>query len=164
MQNSGQDTAYNLYNPIQPLEPLPRWSWSHPARPSNKSLMDIGGLLGNNPSRYVTNTETDLRRQMQHGLSMDTRFTTGYSLSSHQNPYHMSPTSNIPYSHLSPSQQAQVIHSNISPISSHSQTDLEAHSPKIKPEPAPKNFSCRNCQKAFARRSDLARHGKVYSV
>lgn len=160
MQNSSQNTAYNLYNPIQPLEPVPHWSWDHRARPSNKGLMEIGGLLGNNASRYAINADASSRHQMQHALSMDTHFAAGYPMHSHHNPYHMSPMSSMSYSHLNPAQQGPAINSNISPVSSQGQADIDTHSPKIKAEPTPKNFSCRSCQKAFARRSDLARHGR----
>ncbi|KAK5958679.1 hypothetical protein OHC33_000522 [Knufia fluminis] len=56
-----------------------------------------------------------------------------------------------------------MMQSNISPISAHSPTDMEDGSPKSKAEPAVKSFNCTTCNKAFARRSDLARHERIHT-
>lgn len=126
--------------------------------------MELGGLLRGNAG-HVVNTDANLRRQMHHGLTMDTSFSTGHpgGIGNHDQ-YRMLQATAMNYSPMNQIQQAQLMQSNISPVSSHSPVDTEAMSPKIKSETPVKSFSCSTCEKAFARRSDLARHGKLPGV
>ena len=149
--------AYGLYHPLQPVEPLPSWSWNSSAIASNKGPMDVGGLMSGNV-RHTANAE-HLRRQMQHGLTMDTTFGMGQGgMNNHQFQFHMTHSAANGYPSHASAQAVRSLQSNISPVSSHSPTNM--HSPKAKAEPAPKCYACSICQKDFARRSDLVRHGK----
>lgn len=123
--------------------------------------MEIGGLLTAN-ARHGANAEAQLRHQMHPVLSMDTDFGMNHNggMSHHAQQYHLVQPATMHYPHLNHGQQPQMMQSNISPVSAHSPTDMEEGSPKPKVEAAVKSFSCATCAKAFARRSDLARHGK----
>lgn len=162
MQNPGRHT-YNLYqHPLQPIEPLPNWSWNNRAVASNKGHMEIGGLLSSN-ARHSVGAEAQMRRQVHHSLSTGTHFEVGFpgSISSNHNGYHLGHSTTMDFPQLHQPQSLQLMPNNISPISSDSTSNVETRSPKIKAEPAVKSFTCSNleCGKAFARRSDLARHG-----
>lgn len=163
MQNSSHH-AFNLYTPLQPIEPVPNWSWNKRIVASNRGSMELGGLLSGNTG-HVLNTQSNLRRQMQRGLTMDTSFGTGHpgSIGNHDQ-YRMLQATAMNFSPMNQVQQAQLMQSNISPVSSHSPVETEAISPKIKSETPVKSFSCSTCEKAFARRSDLARHGELPCV
>lgn len=158
MQNPSRH-AYNIYNPVHPVEPLPSWPWNNRAITSNKGSMEIPGLLGAN-GRHVNSDYS--RRQMQPGLMMDTRFALHHpsDMSNHHYQYQLSQPLQSQYPHSNGVQLAHSMSHNISPISSHSPTDLDAHSPRVKTETV-KSYTCsdKDCGKAFARRSDLIRHG-----
>lgn len=159
--------AYGIYHSIHPIEPAPTWSWNNRAIVSNKGPMEIDGLLAGN-ARHSTNAEAHFRRQMQHGLTMDTNFAMGHhgDLSHHQLQYHMTQPGATNFSLFSGGHQIQSMQHNISPVSSHSPTDPEANSPKVKSEPAIKSCLCSfpDCNKTFARKSDLIRHGKAIQL
>lgn len=123
--------------------------------------MDLGGLLSRN-AVHSAHTDVDLRRQMQQALTMDTNFGAAHSagIGTHQPQYRMLQATGMNFSPISQMHQAQLMQDNISPVSSHSPGNAEALSPEIKLEPTVKSFSCNTCEKAFARRSDLARHGE----
>lgn len=163
MQNSSRH-AYPLYAPLQPqpIEPLPDWSWNNRVVASNKGAMEIGGLLSGN-ARHSANAEAQLRHQMHPALTMETHFNMNHNggIGHHAQQYRIPQSTAMHYPHLHHNQQSQMMQSNISPISAHSPTDMEDGSPKSKAEPAVKSFNCTTCNKAFARRSDLARHGNL---
>ena len=162
MQNPSRHT-YPVYAPLQPqpIEPLPNWSWNNRVVASNKGAMEIGGLLSGN-ARHGANADSQLRHHMHTGLTMDTHFNLNHNGGighHHAQQYHMPQPVPMHYPHLNHNQQSHMMHSDISPVSAHSPTDMEDGSPQLKAEPL-KSFTCTTCAKAFARRSDLARHGR----
>lgn len=162
MQNSSRH-AYPLYAPLQPqsIEPLPNWSWNNRVVASNKGPMEIGGLLSGN-ARHSANGDAQLRHQMHPGLTMDTHFNMHHNggIGHHAQQYHMPQSATMHYPHLNHNPHSQMMQSEISPVSAHSPTHVEDGSPRLKAEPL-KSFTCTTCAKAFARRSDLARHGNL---
>lgn len=160
MQNASRH-AYNIYDPLHPVEPLPNWQWDNRVTASNKGSMEIPGLLGAN-GRHVNGDFS--RRQMQPGL-IDTRFAMHnlYDMNNHHNQFQFSQPLQSHYPVPNRAHLARSMSQNISPVSSHSPTDPDAHSPKVKSETV-KSYTCSNklCGKAFARRSDLIRHGKLH--
>lgn len=166
MQNSSGH-AYPLYAHLQPqpIEPLPNWSWNNRVVASNKGAMEIGGLLSGS-ARHRANAEAQLRPQIHSGLTLDTHFSmnpTG-GISHHAQQYHIAQPATMHYPRLNHNQPSQMMQSNTSAVSAHSPIDLEEDSPKPKTEPTVKSFTCTTCAKAFARRSDLARHGELIKV
>lgn len=158
MQNS-RCHSYNPFSPVQTIEPIPNWPWNNRVAAPSKTAMEIGGLLSGN-GRRTANTEPQIRHHTQQGYTMNHYAIerNGMSDSAH---YNMAHSSILGFPHMSQPQHPQFMPhvTTTSPPSDHSPTDIELRSPKTKAEPAAKNFNCSTCEKKFARRSDLARHG-----
>ena len=158
MQNSSRQ-AYSIY-PLPPVEPIPNWNWNHRVT-THKNSMDIGGLVNGN-ARYTNESQM---RQMHPNLNLDMQFGINHNagMMNHIQQHGMTPNHAINYSPIGQIQHP-MMPSNISPVSQASYTDNDPGSPKTKSE-AVKSFKCSNtdCDKAFARRSDLARHGETQS-
>lgn len=125
--------------------------------------MEIGGLLSGN-ARHSANGDAQLRHHMHPGLTMDTHFSMHHNggTGHHAQQYHMPQSVTMHYPHLNHNPHSQMMQSEISPVSAHSPSDMGDGSPRPKAEPL-KSFTCTTCAKAFARRSDLARHERIHS-
>lgn len=159
MQNSNSQN-YNLLAPLQPIEPGPSWHWNHRVAASNKGAMEIGGLLSGN-GRHSTHHDTQLRHHMQQGFSMN-HYAIGHNgmVDSAQH-YNMGHSSAMDFTHPGQAEHPRLMPSiNRSSTGEKTPFEMNTKSPKPKPEPAAKNFNCSTCSKKFARRSDLARHGR----
>lgn len=124
--------------------------------------MQIGGILNNrNPM-----AEAHMRHQFQHHPMQMNHSVYGLGhaqMIPPHNPQHvMSQQNAMAYSSMPSLQQEHMIpgymarHPN---ATIHDQMDPNNARPRS--EPAAKQFTCSTCPKKFARRSDLARHGKI---
>lgn len=132
-----------------------------PQRPRGGG-MEIGGLLN---VRQQAAADSHLRLH-HHSMQMDPN---SYNLSqahppamTHQ-PQHQSHNPNsMHYSSLQQQHSAEQMYTNN--YNAHQQNqevvDDDFGTPRTKGDSAAKAFACSTCQKKFARRSDLARHGK----
>lgn len=152
--------SYDLFAPLQPIEPIPNWSWNHRVAGRNKGAMEIGGLLSGN-GRHNANADSQLRHHMQQGYTMN-HYALGHNgMTDGAQHYNLGHSPALGFPHLSHTQHPQMMPNiNTNLTNDQSPLGVDAGSPKIKPEPATKNFSCSTCPKKFARKSDLARHGK----
>lgn len=129
--------------------------------------MEIGGLLN---TRHAVG---DLRQPFQHPMHMDHRAYSipgpSSSLMNHQHAHQMSQPPSMTYPSMVPIQQANQGYPNEYDTRSDSQEhtgtdDLGVSQTKLEDTGAQKQFPCSTCNKAFARRSDLARHGERKSM
>ena len=121
--------------------------------------MEIGGLLN---TRHGAPGDVQLGHHLQHPMQLDAG---GYSMNqatdqtmNHQQPMH---GPNMSYQNMQQSSNAHIYASN---YDAHSQNDANTidddfSAIRQKSDGAAKSFACSTCQKGFARRSDLARHG-----
>lgn len=122
--------------------------------------MEIGGLLSGN-GRHHPNSDADLRHHMHQQYAMN-HYAVGHNgMIEPSQHYRMTHSTSLGFPHMSQAQQLQLT-TGSDPgrgIDQHS-ADIDNRSPKVKPIISTKNFVCSTCPKKFARRSDLARHGK----
>lgn len=145
--------------PVRPPPPLPT-----PPFPT-KVGMEIGGLLN---ARNAAAADAQLRRQLQQSMQMDGG--VAYSLGHGQGPpmlhhqqHQMQQASSLGYPPMGQAQHnAQLYSNNFIPRHDSQQSLAEDNFGAMRPknEGALKTFACSTCSKGFARRSDLARHGK----
>lgn len=167
MQTS--DFRYNYTHPHKtqgdaahqrPLRPPP------PAYPV-KGGMEIGGLLN---ARNAAVADAQLRRQLQQ--SMQVEGGVAYAMNHNQGPtmlhhaqHHMQHPGAMGYPSLGqPQHPAHMYGNNFIPRHDTHAALADDNFGAMKPrnEGAPKAFACSTCQKGFARRSDLARHGESF--
>lgn len=156
-QFSKPQSGVVVQRPLRPPPPLPA-----------KGGMDIGGLLN---ARNAAAADAELRRQLQESMHMNGG--VPYGISHNQGPtmahhpqHPMQQPNGMPYGAMGqPQHNPQLYAQNYLPRHEN-QNALDDNFGAIKPrsEGAPKAFACSTCQKGFARRSDLARHGKRASL
>lgn len=159
MQNSNIQ-EYNLLAPLQPVEPVP-WTWDPRAVGPSKGAMEIGGLLSGNVRKHA-HYDAQLRRHVPQGYSMNHYALGSNGMIDPAQHYNVGPSSAMDFSRINQAEQPRLMPSTKSDLTNgQSPFEADTGSPKIKAEPVAKNFICSwsPCPKAFARRSDLARHG-----
>lgn len=174
MQNSG----FRYDAPAFQKPPTQRVAVYQPAlRPPPpfpaKGGMDIGGLLN---ARNAAAADAELRRQLQQSMQMDGGVAYGMShgpgptLAHHQ---HQHQHQQHPMHHgsmfggMGPSHNPQLYAQSYIPrhdAQGAMAADDNFGAMRPKNEGAPKAFACSTCQKGFARRSDLARHGEYRTL
>lgn len=163
MQNSSTQN-YNLLAPLRPVEPVP-WSWNPRIASPIKGAMEIGGLLSGN-GRHNAQHDTHLRHHMQSGYSANHYAVENNGMIDPITQYGMGQQSAMNFSHLKQPEYPRSIPVSTK-VSLHNRdlSKADARGTKVRAEPTPKNFVCSDskCLKAFARRSDLARHGESES-
>ena len=134
--------------------------------------MDIGNILNTkgNAAAAAAAAEAQLRQQLEDAAQMTARTNSDLgsdrsSSSNHQQPLHQ--MTNIPsnMAYPSPSQQQglQMVSNSFMPGTLHDDgyhPNADGSASRPNSDGAPKQFACSSCGKGFARRSDLARHGK----
>lgn len=123
--------------------------------------MEIGGLLSGN-ARHTTNAEAQLRHHMQQGMTLDNHYAMTHNGGINSSINHYGMGQPVDYMQTNHALRPQIVpNTRMSPGSGNNTgLDVEASSPKPKAEAAAKSFACSSCSKAFARKSDLARHGR----
>ena len=145
--------------PVRPPPPVPTSPFP------TKVGMEIGGLLN---ARNAAAADAQLRRQLQQSMQMDGG--VAYGLSHGQGPpmlhhqqHQMQQAGSLGYPPMAqPQHSAQLYSNNFIPRhdGQHGLADDNFGAIRPKNEGALKTFACSTCSKGFARRSDLARHGK----
>ena len=116
-------------------------------------------------ARHAAAADAQLRQQMHQAARLDARNTYTMNANHAAVNHHRSipqDTSHLGYASLNHSPPTQQMTPD-SFMMGQSQPDSEEISngnERLAGEPAPKSFACSTCAKRFARRSDLARHGK----
>ena len=133
-----------------------------PYRPAGKG-MEVGDMLN---ARHAAAADAQLRQQMHQAARLDVR--NSYALNTNHatvghNRSIPPDTSHLGYPSLNQSSPTQQMTPD-SFMMGQSQPDSEdisnGNDTRQPGESAPKSFGCSTCAKRFARRSDLARHGK----
>jgi len=124
--------------------------------------MDIGDILN---ARNAAAADAQLRQQLQHTMHMDSGAYGMHHASAmhHQSQHPMQHHNGMSYPSMGqPQHNSHMMSTGFMPTHhddqrSNGSSDLGG---RPKGDGAPKAFACSTCQKGFARRSDLARHGK----
>jgi hypothetical protein len=134
--------------------------------------MDIGNIL-NAKGNAAAAAEARRQQQLAHAIPMSNRSNSDMgseqgSTSSQPQPLH--PTNNPPNKYPSPIPTAQTMQMMPSPFqidglqeNGYPPND-DVNASRSTNDQTKKSFACSHCNKLFARRSDLARHGKLYLV
>ena len=166
-------TPYRSYPAgTAPLVP-PLWSLPQPVNTRPLVLgsggMEIGGLL--NARHVAAAADAQMRQHFQHPMQMDHRsYSMGQPqmqpLDSHQQQHQIQMSNGMTYQAMQPAQNQPQMYDSSYETREDSQdqtVDDDFGASRPKGEGAQKQFNCSTCPKAFARRSDLARHGQSRS-
>lgn len=159
MQTSNQRFNYPPYQKPQSeavYQQALRQSLPYPA----KGGMEIGGLLN---ARNAAAADAELRRQLQQSMQMDGG--VAYAMSQAPMAHHQQHPMHAPVMQYmgQPQHNPQLYAQSFIPRhdTQHAVAEDNFGAMRPKNEGAPKAFACSTCSKGFARRSDLARHGKI---
>lgn len=130
--------------------------------------MEIGGLLN---ARHAAVADAQLRQQLHQTMHLDGQsFGLGQPQSQLGHPHQpqLHDHSGIPYHSMQPQthSQSHIYSTNFDARQQNmkqeaSMDDDDFGSIKPKNANVAKNYACNDCNKSFARRSDLARHGTL---
>jgi hypothetical protein len=139
-----------------------------------QNAMDIDNILntkGSAAAAAAAAADAQLRLQLEQAAQMNARTNSDMgsdrsSGSSHKQPFHQMSNYSTNISYPSSAQQhgSQMISNGFLPGDAHDERYAQSgdsNSGRPTNDGVPKAFACSTCAKGFARRSDLARHGKI---
>lgn len=139
--------THNVFLPLQSNDSISNWTLPNRLSNSERGTMEIGGLLMES-SRHPANGVETLRHSMHHNF-LDNHYALTQNAGNSVHSYGMDHSASFPHLH-----QPHIISNQVQ------SPKMNTASPKVKAEPTVKNFKCSTCDKKFARKSDLARHGR----
>ena len=168
MQDPNRTYPFGSTPSVPPLWYLPQVpARGRPLLPASGG-MEIGGLL--NARHVAAAADAQMRQHFQHPMQMNHRsYSMGQTQQQPMNPHQqqqhhqMQHPNGMNYPPMQPSQTHPQMYAESYGTREDSQeqmADDDFGASRPKGEGAQKQFNCSTCPKAFARRSDLARHGK----